>query len=61
MRRTLKMSGLNTVSELPEPDIRMKPIITTAIPTASRMKFILSKAKSFLSIPILVFFIYSVP
>ena len=55
MRRTLKISGLNTVSELPEPDIRINPTITTAIPAASRMKFILSKAKFFLSIPIFVF------
>ena len=43
-RRTLKMSASNTDSSLPPPLIRMKPRITIAIPTAMRMKLILSKA-----------------
>ena len=44
IRRTLKMSLLNTDSSLPAPLIRMKPRITTNIPTANSMKLVLSKA-----------------
>jgi len=57
MRRTLNTSGLNTVSELPEPDIRMNPMITIAIPTANKIKFTLSKAKFLLSINLYLLYV----
>lgn len=44
MRRTLKMSGSKCVGEDEGPVINTKPTITTAMPTASRMKLVLSKA-----------------
>lgn len=48
--RALNMSGLKVVSVLPEPDIRIKPMITMIIPIASKMKLVLLKAKFLLSI-----------
>ena len=45
MRVALKMSGLKAVSVEPGPLISIRPSSTTAIPTANKMKFILSKAK----------------
>ena len=50
MRRALKMSGSKAVSEEPVPAIRRNPTTTIAMPTANRMKFVLSNAKFFLSI-----------
>ena len=44
-----KISGLKCVSSEPLVLIRKKPIITTATPMASRMKFIFPNAKFFLS------------
>lgn len=50
MRRTLKISGSKAVSVEPGPLINRNPMIMTIIPMASSMKFVLSKAKLFLSI-----------
>lgn len=49
MRLTLKISGSKCVALDDGPVIKMKPIITTTIPTARRMKLILSKANFCLS------------
>ena len=58
MRVALKMSGLKAVSVEPGPLISIRPSSTTAIPTANKMKFILSKAKFFLSISYVFVFVY---
>ena len=49
-RRALKMSGLNASSVELSPPIRIKPMMTMAIPMASKMKFIRPNAKFLLSI-----------
>ena len=40
VRRALKMSGLKPSSVVPPPAIRIKPKMTMAIPTASKMKLV---------------------
>ena len=49
MRRAEKMSGLKAVSLEPAPDMSMNPSNTTAIPMASRIKFVRVNARFFLS------------
>jgi hypothetical protein len=56
MRRSLNISGLNSVSVDPGPLIRRKPITTIAMLMASKMKLIRLKAKFLLSI--YIFFVY---
>lgn len=50
MRRTLKMSGSKAVSDELGPTMSRKPIMTTTILTANKMKLTLSNAKFRLSI-----------
>lgn len=57
MRVALKMSGLKAVSVEPGPLISIRPNSTTAMPTANKMKFILSKAKFFLSMFVVFVFV----
>lgn len=58
IRRALKMSGSKAVSVEPGPVISKNPTITMNIPTASKMKFILSNAKFLLSIYLSFFTIH---
>lgn len=57
MRVALKMSGLKAVSVEPGPLISIRPNSTIAMPTANKMKFILSKAKFFLSMFVVFVFV----
>lgn len=57
MRMGLKMSGLNVVSVEPLPLISMKPIITTNMPAARQIKLVLSNARFFLSILLVVIYL----
>ena len=54
MRVALNISGLKEPSSVPPPLMSRKPMITIAIPTARRMKFIRSNAKFLLSISLLL-------
>ena len=47
MRMVLNISGLNELSVVEPPDIKINPMITTTIPTARRMKLVRSNPKLF--------------
>ena len=55
MRRTLKMSGSKYPSVDPGPVINKNPRMIIAIPTANRMKLVLSNANFWLSLSYLFF------
>ena len=55
--RTLKISGWKAVSDDEGPVMSRKPMMTTAIPAASKIKFTLSKANFRLSDDIFIQFL----